>query len=328
MFVAAQFLAQRLDFLGDGAHFSARYTQEIVTYRQPVLIYNPAAGKSRRDPARILQRTIEALGQANLKPLLLPTGAPSHAAELARGAIATGADLVLVLGGDGTINEVVNGMAHSRVPLAVLPGGTANVLAMEIGLGTRLDRAVERLSKCVERRVALGRLLDGGVESRYFLSMAGVGLDAAIVQRVSPDLKARAGKLAYWLTGLAHLGRRIGQFEACLNGHRRRCGFALVSRVRNYAGDLEIASGASLLGGDFEVVMFEGSHPLRYAGYMLAVGARRVQSMPGVHTFRAARVEFSGEAHVQIDGEYAGRAPASFEIAPNALTLLMPETYR
>ena len=236
--------------------------------------------------------------------------------------------MVLVLGGDGTVNEVVNGMAHSRVPLAVLPGGTANVLAMEVGLGSRLDRAVERLSKCVERRVALGRLFDGGIEPRYFLSMAGVGLDATIVRRVNPDLKARAGKLAYWLAGLAHLGRSVGQFEAGVNGGSRRCGFALVSRVRNYGGDMEIASGASLLSGDFEVVLFEGSNPLRYAGYMLAVGARRAQSMPGVHTFRTARVEFSGEAHVQIDGEYAGRAPASFEIAPDALTLLMPETYR
>jgi diacylglycerol kinase (ATP) len=263
-----------------------------------------------------------------LKPLLLPTDAPSHATELARAAIAEGADLVLVLGGDGTINEVVNGMAHSRVPLGVLPGGTANVLAMEIGLGSRLDRAVELLKTSVERRVALGRLCYTGIEPRYFLSMAGVGLDASIVNRVSASLKARAGKLAYWLAGLTHFGQSIGQFEACVNGDPRRCGFALVSRVRNYGGDLEIASGASLLNDDFEVVLFEGSNPLRYAGYMLAVGARRAQSMPGVHTFRAARVEFSGDAHVQIDGEYAGRAPAALEIVPDAVTLLMPETYR
>jgi diacylglycerol kinase family enzyme len=137
-------------------------------------------------------------------------------------------------------------MAHSRVPLGVLPGGTANVLAMEIGLGSDLDRAVDRLKKSVERRVALGRLCCTGVEPRYFLSMAGVGLDARIVNRVSADLKARAGKLAYWLAGLTHFGQSIGQFEAIVNGDPRRCGFALVSRVRNYGGDLEIASGASL----------------------------------------------------------------------------------
>jgi diacylglycerol kinase (ATP) len=260
--------------------------------------------------------------------LLLPTDAPSHATELARQAVAEEADLVLVLGGDGTINEVVNGMAHSRVPLGVLPGGTANVLAMEIGLGSNLDQAVERLKNSVERRVALGRLCYAGLEPRYFLSMAGVGLDASIVNRVSAGLKARAGKLAYWLAGLTHFGQSIGQFEASVNGDPRRCGFALVSRVRNYGGDMEIASGASLLNDDFEVVLFEGTNPLRYAGYMLAVGVRRAQAMPGVHTFRTTHVELSGDAHVQVDGEYAGRAPITLEIVPDALTLLMPETYR
>ena len=210
----------------------------------------------------------------------------------------------------------------------MLPGGTANVLAMELGLGSRLDRAAERLIESVERRVALGRLSVAGVGPRYFLSMAGVGLDASIVKRVNSSLKARAGKLAYWAAGLTHFGRDIRQFDTRVNGDARQCGFALVSRVRNYGGDMEIATGASLLSDDFEVVLFEGKHALRYAGYMLAVGAGRAKSMPGVYTYRSGRVEFSGNAHVQIDGEYCGRAPNALEIVPDAVTLLMPETYR
>jgi diacylglycerol kinase family enzyme len=258
----------------------------------------------------------------------VPTGAPSHATELAREAIAQGADLILVFGGDGTINEVINGMALSTVPLGILPGGTANVLAMEIGLGSRIERAIGRLGESVERRVSIGRLSGRGIEPRYFVAMGGVGLDATIVHRVNASLKAGAGKMAYWIAGFTHLVQRVGQFETCVNGDPRRCGFALVARVRNYGGDLEIASGASLLTNDFEVVLFEGSNPLRYAAYLLGVGLRRVQAMPGVKTFRAARVEFSGDAHVQIDGEYAGRGPVTFEIVPDGLTLLIPETYR
>ena len=232
-----------------------------------------------------------------------------------------------MLGGDGTINEVVNGMVHSHVPLGVLPAGTANVLAMELNLGSRLERAGERLRQCVERRVAVGRMCASNGMSRFFLLMGGAGLDATIVTKVNADLKARAGKLAYWTAGLSQISNRIGQFEAKVNGDVYRCGFALASRVRNYGGDLEIARGASLLRDEFEIVLFEGSNPLRYAWYMLGVGTKRVQSMSGVHTLRANRIEFSGDAHVQIDGEYAGRVPAYIEIVPDALTLLVPPAY-
>jgi diacylglycerol kinase (ATP) len=304
------------------------YTLEITNYQQPVLIYNPAAGRFRRQPARTLERTIAALKKVGITPRPIPTDAAGHAAELARDAIAGGADLILVLGGDGTINEASNGMIHSRVPLGILPGGTANVLANELGFGNRLERAIERLGQCVERRIAVGRLCDRTGALRHFLLMGGAGLDATIVNQVNPRLKAASGKLAYWVAGFSQFFGTLQQFEATVNGERRQCGFVLVSRVRNYGGDLEIASGASLLADDFEVVLFKGSNPLRYAAYMLAVAARRVQSMPGVRTTRATRVEFTGTAHLQIDGEYGGGLPASFEMVPDALTLLIPPAYR
>jgi diacylglycerol kinase (ATP) len=241
--------------------------------------------------------------------------------------VGEGADLILALGGDGTINEIVNGMLHSRVPLAILPAGTANVLSVELGLGTGIRRAAAYLPECVERRVAAGKFVNGG-EPRYFLAMGGAGLDAKIVRDLSPALKARAGKLAYWLSGFGHVTERVRNFEARINGDRYQCGFALASRVRNYGGDLEIARGASLVRDDFEVVLFEGTNPLRYLWYMTGVGLKMAQKMRGVHTVRAEQVELSGDAHVQIDGEYAGRMPARFEIVPDALTILAPASYR
>ena len=217
-------------------------------------------------------------------------------------------------------------MIHSDVALGILPAGTANVLAMELGLGSRLDRAIARLNESVEKRVAVGRLCRKG-ESRHFLAMGGAGLDARIVYDINPALKARAGKLAYWLGGFGHITQRVENFDVRINGSEYRCGFALASRVRNYGGDLEIASGASLLLPDFEVVLFEGSNPLRYLGYMLAVGMKQAQSMPGVHTVRARHVELSGGVHLQVDGEYAGKLPACLEAVPDALTLLVPPSY-
>jgi len=267
------------------------------------------------------------LSHAGWKPELLPTEAAGHATDLARQAVERGADLILVLGGDGTINEVVNGMAHSSAVLGVLPGGTANVFAMETRLGSRLGRAAERLIRCVERRVALGRFTNSG-GARHFLLMGGVGFDASIVLDVNPELKARTGKLAYWAAGFGQTLQRVAQFETRANGTRKQSGFTLVSRVRNYGGDLEIALGASLLNDDFEVVTFEGSHPLRYAGYLVGAGARCLHLWPGVTRLRTNSIECSEDVPVQLDGEYAGRTPGRFEIVPEALNVLLPAAYR
>jgi len=154
--------------------------------------------------------------------------------------------------------------------------------------------------------------------------MAGAGLDANIVYEVSAGLKNAAGKLAYWAAGFSRFFKRVDQLDVRVDEKVHRCGFALVSRVRNYGGDLEIASGASLHDDDFEVVLFEGSNPLRYAWYMLNVAARRVQRMRGVRVLRAHQVVILTETPVQIDGEYLGRQAVSIEIVPGALYLLLP----
>jgi diacylglycerol kinase family enzyme len=258
----------------------------------------------------------------------LATDAAGHATELARDAVKQGSDLVLVLGGDGTVNEVANGLAYSGVPLGVLPAGTANVMAMELGLGSHLGPAIERLAQCQPRRVAMGRIIAGDDAPRYFLCMAGAGLDAKVVILTNAALKDRTGKFAYWVAGLAQFFGSLEQLDVRILGQTHRCGFLLASRVRNYGGDLEIASGASLLRADFEVVLFEGSNPLRYAAYMTAVLLRQVQKMSGVRTLSAPCIEIVTPAHLQIDGEYAGHRVARVETAPEALTLLVPATYK
>jgi diacylglycerol kinase (ATP) len=191
-----------------------------------------------------------------------------------------------------------------------------------------LETAAKRLTEFEPRPVALGRI-SGSFGSRYFLLMAGAGLDANIVYEVSAGLKNAVGKLAYWAAGFARFFQRVDQLEirVVTNGDdsvTRTCGFALISRVRNYGGDLEIASGASLHDDHFEVVLFEGSNPLRYAWYMLNVAAKRVQRVRGVHVMRAQHVDILTETPTQIDGEYLGRQAVSIEIVPGALQLLLP----
>ena len=246
---------------------------------------------------------------------------------MARQAIAEGADLILTLGGDGTINEVLQGMVHSEVPLGILPGGTANCLAMELGFGSRIERAAERLAGSQPVRVAVGRVQGASKPSRYFLLMCGAGLDAAIVYEVRAGLKRAAGKLAYWVAGFSQFRRSVASFRLAVGQQTFTCGFALISRIRNYGGDLEIALGASLRSSDFEVVLFEGSNPLRFLLYFVAVGLRQPQRLAGVRVLRATQVEILTSTPAQIDGEYYGREPLMMEAIPGALTLLIPPTY-
>ncbi len=267
-----------------------------------------------------------------MRVFAMPTTGPGTAGEMARRAILDGADLILAAGGDGTINEVANGMIHSEVPLGILPGGTANVLAMELGVGGNIERAASRIQDCIPERIAMGLLRTPAGEPRHFLMMAGVGLDAHIVYHLNLRVKAALGKVAYWIGGFSQLTRNLEEFDVRINGATIRCSFALVSRVRNYGGDLEIARGACLLDDQFEAVLFSGESPIRYLIYMLGVVTGRLQSMKGVSVQRTTNIEFSRAAdnrvYVQIDGEYAGGLPAGLEIVPRALTLLVPQKFR
>ncbi len=241
-----------------------------------------------------------------------------------------GAGLILACGGDGTVNEVAEGMVHSAVPLGVLPAGTANVLAHEIKLGRTAPEAAARLALCVPRRISLGRVSPaGGAPSRHFLCMAGAGLDARMVYEASGPLKDKTGKLAYWAAGFALAGARLAEFEAVIDGRCYTCSFALISKVRNYGGDFEIARSVTLFDDDFEVVLFQGRLAAGYLRYLLGVAFKKTTGMRGVTTLRAREVSLrcpsDSRVHLQVDGEYAGRLPARVEVVPDALTLLVPE---
>ncbi len=263
---------------------------------------------------------------------LAPTTGPRTAGGIASEHIGRGADLVIVAGGDGTINEAAEGMIHSPVPLAILPAGTANVLAMETKVGPRLERAAARLDELEPRRIAVGRIsCDHGRVSRHFLCMAGVGLDAHIVYHVNSGLKARAGKFAYWLAGWSLFGRSLTQFQVSFGGEARECSFALVSRVRNYGGDFQIAPTVTLLDDGFEVVLFEGRSSVRYVKYFAGMALKRLPGMKGVTVLRTGCLELTApedrRVYAQIDGEFAGHLPVEIGIVPDALTLLVPREY-
>jgi len=278
-----------------------------------------------------ITRVKEILERSGHNLTVTPTTGPSTAGAIAREQIAAGADLVLVAGGDGVINEAAEGLLHTDVPLGILPGGTANVLAMEMKIGSRMERAAERLEEFKPRRISVGRVTFAGGASRHFLAMAGIGLDAHIVEHVSLPLKARTGKFAYWVAGWSLIGRSLPQMVVESSGARRECSFALLSKVRNYGGDFEIAQEVSLLDDRFEMVLFEGRSSVPYVKYLAGLAMRRLKGMSGVHVSRTSGAAISGvngrPVYLQVDGEAAGCLPAAIDIIPDAMTLLIPPSY-
>ena len=300
-------------------------------YRNIALIYNPCAGGLQGRKASHLLDAEKALRKYGAEVETIATHAPRSAGTLAARAIANGSDLIVVAGGDGTINEAAEGVAGTPVPLAILPAGTANVMASELRVGANLGKEAAALLSYPAERISVGRIQSRDEAPRTFLLMAGAGLDAHIVYSLNASLKRKLGKVAYWLAGFKQFGRTLAEFSVRVNGREYPCSFALISKVRNYGGDFEIAQAVSLLDDEFEVVLFHGRESWRYVGYLAAVAARRHSRMKGVTVLRASEVEMSqapdDRVFVQVDGEFAGHLPARVEIVPDSLSLLVPPQY-
>ncbi len=185
--------------------------------KKGTLIYNPVAGGRPARREREVRAAVAVLHEAGLEIELAPTTGPAMAHELAQAAIAGGADVVLACGGDGTINEVVNGVAGSYVPLGILPGGTSNILARELRLPPSPLGAARQFTSWTPRRIALGRARwpqahaappgEFSIETgcRYYICVAGIGYDAHIVYKLSPWLKSNLGVTGYVLEALRRL---------------------------------------------------------------------------------------------------------------------------
>lgn len=263
---------------------------------------------------------------------LFRTAGPNKAGELAAALCSGGRfDLILAAGGDGTINEAANGIVGSGIAFGALPAGTANVLANEVGLSGRPDRAAVQLLDAEPRRIAVGEIAWPGLPPRRFLLMAGAGLDARIVYELNLGLKAKLGKLAYWHGGFRQLGRPVPRFRIHVNGHEHHASFALLTRVRNYGGDFRIARHVLLTDPDFEIVIFENHQWQDYLRFFAAVVRNTLHTTRGVTIHRASQARLDcaedNRIYIQTDGEAAGSLPVTVSIMPDALTLLLPKTY-
>jgi YegS/Rv2252/BmrU family lipid kinase len=300
--------------------------------RDAVLIVNPNAGGGRRIPQLDEARRI--FRDAGIETDLQETTGPWDATTLARRAVEQSRELAIVCGGDGTVNEAVNGLACSNVPLAVLPAGTANVLAKELSLPWNLPRAAEHIVRGRFRRIALGLATPekSSGEPRYFLSVAGAGADGALVAAVRPEIKLKAGILAYWQEGLRQLSRYdFPVFRTMLAGDSSvDATLVIVGRTKNYGGPFKITTEADLHRPEFELAFVTTRSPWKYLSYLPLIWAGQLRRARYVRFFKSTSIECaaidSSSVLIQVDGEPAGSLPAEFRIVPDALTLVVPDS--
>ena len=296
--------------------------------KRALLILNPTARGA--PPREWLREGIDALD--GWEATISQTESAGHAIELARDAAANGMDAVVACGGDGTVNEVANGLAGSQTAMAVVRGGTANVWSKEIKLPRKPADAVRLLSTGERRVVDLGRAVYGGgadgESKRYFLLMAGIGFDASIVRQASGALKRRLGAAAYLLQGARSVfSHRAVAVELLVNGAPLSASlyWLLVGNTRSYAGLISLTHQAAADDGRLDFCLLEQGGLPRIAWLLPWVLLRRHHQRAHVRyrSVESLEVRTAGLS-VQVDGEYLTETPIRIEVAPRALQVIVP----
>ena len=294
--------------------------------KEAVLIINPAAHNV---PALKLRREAEEwLREAGWRFRWEQTTETGHATRIAARAAAAKVPLVLALGGDGTLNEVANGLAGTETALGTLPAGTSNIWAREAGISRKLVEAVRLMATGERRLIDLGKAGD-----RYFMLFAGIGVDAQITRTVSLDMKRHVGAAAYGVAALREALRwRSRPVTVRLDGVERRMDvlMAFAGNTRLYAGLTKITPNAVVDDGLLDVCIYEGSGSLDIAMHTARTLLKSHKKANKVLCQQVKRLEFDWEdpLPIQLDGDPVGDCPREIEVAPGALWVIVPAGLR
>lgn len=284
------------------------------------IILNPTAGRRNR---RLLDDVVGRLRAAGADVTIELTEAAGHATDLARAAARSGrADVIVAAGGDGTINEVARGLLGQGVPLGIVPLGTANVLAVEIGLPPNADEISSMLLGGPAELIGTGL-----VQGEIFLMMVGIGFDGEIVHGIDPKLKRLWGKGAFiwsglkvWVRGPAHDIRLV------VDGREKCAAWAIVTNGRHYAGPYVLAPDARITQPGLTLFLFHKPSRFAFAVYLAALGIGIVPRLPGVEVLPARHINVlapEGLA-VEVDGDDRGFLPQVIERGTQFLRMVVP----
>ncbi|MEM1060586.1 MAG: diacylglycerol kinase family protein [Verrucomicrobiota bacterium] len=282
------------------------------------IIANPAA---RSERARKFLDTIQALTDRHTVMRL--TEGPGDAEAQAERAVEQGYGMVIAAGGDGTVNEVVNGIAGSGVTLGLLPIGTMNVFATELGIPMDLEKAWAVANGDNYRMIDLAAAND-----HFFVQLAGVGLDAQIVAGTSPEQKRALGPLSYLLTATQIAGQKPPRLTIEADDRQINGSFVLVGNGRFYGGPFMLFTEADLSDGKLDVCVFKYMNYLHLVRYFRGVLFGSHTKFSDVTYFKTKKLRVSA-AHphnvpVEVDGELSGHLPVEFRVRKRKLRVRVP----
>jgi diacylglycerol kinase (ATP) len=288
--------------------------------RPCTFIYNPLSGsfsRQRRDEA------LAYLTEHGLAPRPCEVFDPETAARCAREACHDADNpLLIVAGGDGTINSVINGLEAGMATVAVLPFGTANVLAQELGLSSP-EQALARIVAGVTRPVPVG-CFTAGTNRRYFLLMAGIGVDGSVVKGVRTAEKRRFGKGAYFLSTLRQLYHWEHASLAVTTGEATiSCHSVIVCKAAKYGGNIRLAPGISLFAPELRVFCIKSTSRRSYVKLLFRMLAGRGIDGPEVSSFAAQELEIRGTKPLQADGDYYLDTPVTITVIPEFIRVIV-----
>jgi len=282
--------------------------------QRPYIILNPAA---RGEKARPMLDIIESLEP---KPVVRLTTAPGDAEAMAERAVEQGFDTIIAAGGDGTVNEVINGLAGSSAKFGLLPVGTMNVFATELGLPNSVAGSWEVIKAGHVRQVDLAKAND-----QYFVQLAGIGLDAQIVMETEREFRKNFGPLSYLVTASQVVTREAPKLMVELpDGRELEGSFVLIGNGRYYGGKFVVFKEAKIDDGLLDVIIFGGVGHLDLVRYLQAFIFGDPATVPDVQVLQtpSLRVTSEEKVPVEVDGEVMGFVPVDICFSPTKLNVL------
>jgi YegS/Rv2252/BmrU family lipid kinase len=312
--------------------------------RKAALLYNPHSGRRRKHRVQDVEAAAEVLRAAGIELDISATRAASDAGAQVRMAIREGFDTIVACGGDGTVHDVLQGLAGRDAALGIIPLGTANAMAHDLRLPLSPAAAAQALLTAVPKRVAVGRIdyrdFNNLPAFRHFTVAAGVGVDAHLFYKLNRLIKDRMGMLAYY-SKATHLWwtHRMRYFEAEFSSNggetlrEERLSEMLAVRINFFGGVLrELAPGASLGRNDLRLVLCRTGNRALYLAYVFRGLLGMSRGVPGIElayadnvTCRSAQGEKPENIYVEADGELLGRLPIALSMVPDAMTVLVPK---